>query len=656
MVDSATDGSTPPPPLSSQAGRPLPRPSRTFTLSAAILAANLGTGIMCLADAGQGRAYRLHAERPGVALNCRAIRCDGGRVEWRADLPSGAAHVIAPVEAVSPLIMVRISGPLEQRAGYHDPCDGWSDGHDAVADRLCAAFAEGDVLLVVDSPGGAAAGLQQAAERARKAKDQHGRRVTVFADEMIGSAAMWWAYEVGDELFVPIAGQVGSIGARGQHTSIKGALDKEGVLVTYFADPPEKVCFAPERLPDEETIRRGMRDVELAATMFREAVCGSALGVANGLTPDYLIKLGADMLTGQAAVDAGLATGVESFETVVAYALALAESEPGGEARTATKTTGAKGAKGDRMSLRATNGAPPGARAEDEKKEEEQQGSEPSGKCGHCGMQNEDDAKFCDQCGKSMAAQKMEDEPPPSSRATPSSERKSAAAPPPPERMAMAPRKLSPTASLASILGATADTPTAIKTAAIGLRHVLDTAAGITGKSDAAGIVDELLAVPHMLAKGDAARAALRKQTAAAEAQEHRRLCLRYVELNPGMRSKVLADLDGDGKPYMDDKGNRRPRVRSDYAKMSTGTLATIVRDLEKDAPPPRAPWEPDARRAEDAAGGARPKKGEPSAAAIEAAKRHPTVLAALSRSGNTLSLDKLAEQHARLFSAGGSP
>ena len=72
--------------------------------------------------------------------------------------------MIAPV--APSLVRVDLSGPLEQRAGYHDPCGGWSDGHDAIAERLCEAFASGDVLLVVDSPGGAAAGLQQAAARA----------------------------------------------------------------------------------------------------------------------------------------------------------------------------------------------------------------------------------------------------------------------------------------------------------------------------------------------------------------------------------------------------------------------------------------------------------------------------------------------------------
>lgn len=180
---------------------------------------------------------------------------------------------------------------------------------------------------MVDSPGGAVAGLQQGVARALAAKAAKGRRVTVWADEMIGSAAAWWALCLGDEIYLPSAGQVGSIGARAGHTSIAGALEKEGVVVTYFADPPEKVSLAPERPLDEVGAARGMRDVKLAADAFRAAVCAGPIGIRRALTPDGLIALGADMLTGQAAVDAGLADGVATFDEVVAYALAQAGRE-----------------------------------------------------------------------------------------------------------------------------------------------------------------------------------------------------------------------------------------------------------------------------------------------------------------------------------------
>ncbi len=201
----------------------------------------------------------------------------------------------------------------------HDPSGSWTDGHDAIADRLCAAFELGDVCLYIDSPGGAHAGLQQNIERAAKAKAQFDRRVTVYADEMIGSAAYWWACGVGDEIFAPVSGQLGSIGARGGHLSVAGAMAMAGLEMTYFEDPPGKTTFAPEKQLSDEGMRRGMRDVAIAADAFRAAVCAAR----KGMTPETLIALGADMLTGQAAVDANLCDGISSIDDVIEYALSL---------------------------------------------------------------------------------------------------------------------------------------------------------------------------------------------------------------------------------------------------------------------------------------------------------------------------------------------
>lgn len=307
--------------------------ARSYALTAATIVASVGAGIFCLDLASLGKTYRLHGRRPGPELNRYAVRGAGKRVDWRtrseldgarADLPSGSAHVVSP--AASPLIRVDIMGPLEQRAGFHDPCSGWSDGHDAVCDRIEAALAEGDVLLVVDSPGGAAAGIEQAVGRALAAKARFGRTITAYADEMIGSAATWWTMALADAVYLPPAGMIGSIGARGEHMSVAGMMAKEGLVKTYFADPPDKVALAPEFPLGPVGEARGNRDVKIAADAFRAAICASPVGSAAGLTPEYLIDLGADMLTGEAAVDAGLATGVETLEAVTAYALRMAES------------------------------------------------------------------------------------------------------------------------------------------------------------------------------------------------------------------------------------------------------------------------------------------------------------------------------------------
>lgn len=609
-------------------------PAASYPLTAAAVVASVGAGVFCLDLGSVGRTYRLHAERPGASLNERIQRSSWKGNEKRADLPSGAAHVISPVETASPLILVRISGPLEQRAGYHDPCSGWTDGHDAVAERLIAAFAEGDVLLVVDGPGGAAAGIEQNVSRVLAAKAEHGRRVTGFIDEQCASAHAWWMLAVCDEVFVPPQGTAGSIGARGEHTSIAGMLAQEGVVKTYFADPPEKVALAPEFPLSEVGAKRGNRDVSIAADMFRAAVCAGPVGLRYGLTPETLIALGADMLTGEACVGM-FADGVETIETVTAYALGLAESgeakaieaQATGASRAAAKGTGA-------MTVKATHvrAEEPEKKEGDEDEPKSARGIDIPTKCAACSVENDKDAKFCKGCGESMATMAAEEEEPPSSR-------KGAAA------HVAAPSRMNDSASLASILGATGDSPLAIKTAALNLRHVMDTARGITSKTEPAAVVGALLAIPSKLDRGAKARADLDKTQRKVEGDERWKLVHRLVKTGAVKRSKVLADAVNDDGTRATVDGKPAVRIRSMYADMPIGTLRTLVADLEADAPAVRRnPFEPSAEGAEAAAQNANPTAGAafaPSDAQKAALAKHPDVQATRSR-GSALTVDQL--------------
>jgi hypothetical protein len=91
------------------------------------------------------------------------------------------------------------------------------------------------------------------------------------------------------------------------------------------------------------------------------------------------------------------------------------------------------------------------------------------------------------------------------------------------------------------------------------------------------------------------------------------------------------------------------------YEEMRLGTLRGEVEGRERNAAP-RDPFVADKDAAENAAHEAKPKAGEPTAAQIAAAKTDPVVLAIMRRSGNTLSLDELAKNHARIQLAGGAP
>ncbi len=590
--------------------------ARSYRLTPEIVAASVGVGVLCLSAAGIGRTYRVYPRRPGAELNSRIYSPTLGAT--RTDLPSGAAHVIEPV--VPALVRVDIMGPLEQRAGYHDICGGWSDGHDAVAERLCAAFAEGDVLLCMDSPGGACAGLEQGIARALEAKAKYGRRCTGWINEQMGSAATWWGMSLCDEIFLPSAGQAGSIGARGQHESIAGLLEKEGVVVTYFADPPEKVAFAPELPLSATGAARGNRDASLAASAFRAAVCASPLGLRAGLTPEALIELGADMLTGQAAVDAGLADGVASEGEVIAYALKMAESGATNQ-KTATRNV----ARGDRkMKIRAEEEENRDARTEDPEDmppsdpmpPSSEPGREIPSACAACGVQNEDDAKYCKGCGASMATTAEDPKEP------------EAAQPPPPKRMSNA-------AGLAEILGLQegASIP-AQKSAAIDLRQVFDHASRLTGQSDPGAVLGALTA----MAEDAAASGRLRRERDKAQRLQNR-----------DERQRLAHQLVASGVPRTDvfhdivssDGTRQGVKLAPVYAEMRLSTLRGHAAQKAKNAPR-RNPFEPDRDAAAAASNGS--KNGGSKETRIKAALEHPHVVEWANRPGQTLSLEQLAK------------
>ena len=582
------------------AGEHLPRPStpRPYQLTASVLASNVGAAVLCLAAEGVGRTFRLFAERPGAHLN--------RRVSPRADLPSGAAHVIGAVAPQPALIRVDISGPIEQRAGFHDPCGGWSDGNDAIAERLCAAFALGDVLLVVDTPGGVCAGVQQGVAKAQAAKAKYGRKCTAFANEQIGSLGMWWTLAICDELFIPAMGQLGSIGARGGHESIAGQLAKEGREVRYFTWPNEgKIAFAPEFALSEVGAARGNRDVAIAGEAFCAAVVGSPIGLRYGLTREAVIALGADMLTGDAAVAAGLCDGVATEEEVTIYALKQAENvgkDSSAQARAHVENSMKTKAQEDEEARARAGGddAPPS--------DPIPEGNEPSTACAGCNAANEPNAKFCDQCGGSMAAKPVaehDDEAPPSSKPLP----------------APGAARMTPAASLADVLGlpSGASLP-AQKAAAMDLRQVFDHAAKLTGQRGAAAIVGGLTAIATDAAATGRMRAERNTLRGEREAADRLDLCKRLVACGGEQRGRVYLD-------NVSDAGERTgaPSLAPQFAEMRIATLRGLVEGHEKNAAP-RNPFEPDRAKAQEAARNVRPD-GLDEKARIEAAMKHPSVI-----------------------------
>jgi ClpP class serine protease len=531
-------------------------------------------------------------------------------------------------------------------------CAGWSDGHDAIAERMMAALAEGDVVMVVDSPGGAHAGLQENVRRVLEAKEQHGRHVTAYADEMIGSAAYWWVACVADEIYAPESAIVGSIGARAAHASVAGALAAEGVAVTYFAAPGAgKVAFAPELPLSDLGKERGERDVWQAFEAFAAAV-----GPRRGLTRDDIVALDADALSGELALNAKLIDGLSSLEDVLGYALTVASATTNNTADATTQDTN--------MKLRSegpSKGKPEGDEPDGDENDSKPVGVVPT-ECRACGLNNESDAKFCKACGTSMAVQPGADEEeeeeeeeeddtadvPPDSEPAPAPPGKKAPPPPPPKAaQPPPPERAARASSLAGLAGLRegASTP-AIKSALIPVVGLAEFAMRLTETRSPAEARGALTALVEDAAAAGKLRTELRDSKRAANARERMDL----------LRKLSAAALPGytRGELFVDDvnetSGKRTMRAAPQYAEMKLGTLRGLVESKLKNAgPAKRSPFEPDASvLASAGAGGA----AAVTSAAIEAAKKHPAVVAAAARPG-AAPIEQLAAAHAAATAIG---
>lgn len=238
--------------------------------------------------------------------------------------------------ATNPTIgVVRIEGPLAQRAAA-DLC-AYVDGYDSIAARFALALEESDgVLMVIDSPGGDVAGLEEAVARMKRAKDASGKRVVAYVDEMAASAAYWIASGVADEIVVPQSGRVGSIGCIGAAVDMTSAAEAAGERWTVVREPAgkaESMPFAPIGALAEERLSA---TVKAAAGRFFKAV-----SKARGLSTKDVRGLNGAMAEGRAAVDAGLADRVGTLEQAAALVLS------------APKKTEGRKAEGEPMKLHA---------------------------------------------------------------------------------------------------------------------------------------------------------------------------------------------------------------------------------------------------------------------------------------------------------------
>lgn len=219
------------------------------------------------------------------------------------------AHDVHDVaELVGDIAVIEITTPIESKPGA-----GWGyfDDYESILCRFENALASEDVasvLLKIDSPGGAAAGLNACVDAMIKAKREHGKPVVAFADEGAYSAAYALAC-VADKIYLPKAGGLGSIGVISRIVDVTEADKAAGVRVETITSGKRKADGDPHVPVTSAAIKHVQRRVDSLAKLYFKLVKESRGVDARAYE--------ADTFYGKHAVKRGLADGVMSLDELV---------------------------------------------------------------------------------------------------------------------------------------------------------------------------------------------------------------------------------------------------------------------------------------------------------------------------------------------------
>lgn len=278
------------------------------------------------------------APRIGVsqldALGADAMQKTAGAYGRQASI--GKAYFVKDGIAVIP-----VEGTLVHKSGYLGTTSGMM-GYDGLAAQIKDAQSDMSIrgiLLDVDSTGGEVSGVKALADLIRASA----KPVWAHANETAASAAYWLA-SAASKVYLSDTAEVGSIGVVMAHTDASKAMDNEGYKVTLIHAGAHKVDGNPyEPLPDSVKSELQVELDQLRDLFAAQVAAGGRIKQAEALATE------ARMYRGQAAVDAGLANAVLSFDDTLALFIKT-NAEP--------KTLGGK-PRGQKMSNSQTTSPNP---------------------------------------------------------------------------------------------------------------------------------------------------------------------------------------------------------------------------------------------------------------------------------------------------------
>lgn len=205
-----------------------------------------------------------------------------------------------------------VAGPMFKGANLMTEMSG-ATSYQTLRRDLQTALDDGNVkaiLLNVDSPGGEARGVGELATAIFEARGR--KPIVAYASDLAASAAYWIA-AAADRIMIGKGAALGSIGVRAAFSDTAARDAARGVKTIEFVSSQSP--YKATDLTSKDGKARVQSRVDALAAVFIEAVADYR-GVPVAKVLDGFGK--GDVLVGQAAVDAGMADGFGTFESVLA--------------------------------------------------------------------------------------------------------------------------------------------------------------------------------------------------------------------------------------------------------------------------------------------------------------------------------------------------
>ncbi|WP_316201640.1 MULTISPECIES: S49 family peptidase [unclassified Bradyrhizobium] len=208
--------------------------------------------------------------------------------------------------------VVDVAGPLFKRANLMTTFCG-ATAYETVRRDLQAAMDNASVsaiLLNIHSPGGEAAGVAELASAINEVRGR--KRIVSYAGDQAASAAFWIG-TASDEFLIGPTAALGSMGVVAGYRDTSAQDAARGIKTIEFVSSQSP--YKRVDLNTQEGRDRVQARVDAMAAVFVETVA-SYRGVRVEHALEHFGQ--GDVLIGKAAVDAGMADGIATFEQVLA--------------------------------------------------------------------------------------------------------------------------------------------------------------------------------------------------------------------------------------------------------------------------------------------------------------------------------------------------